>query len=120
MNRQSNLLRTVRAALPEPLMVQATLPGLVALLLVVVMCFPVTSCVSSVARDVSPGRPKIARVGPALTAPCEKPALLPDKDLDSSSVARLWGKDRRALGTCGKRNQGLVKALTAIVEEQSQ
>lgn len=54
-----------------------------------------------------------------MTAPCDQPVLLPDRDLSSDESARLWGRDRRALGICGKRNRALVGAYTAIVEEQS-
>lgn len=57
-------------------------------------------------------------VGQELTKPCDQPAILPDKELTTQETARLWGRDRRALGICADRQSGLARAAEAIREEQ--
>ncbi|HMQ94968.1 hypothetical protein [Amaricoccus sp.] len=39
---------------------------------------------------------------------------LPERDLSSAEVARLWGADRSALGECGRRHRALVDGVEAI------
>lgn len=50
----------------------------------------------------------------SLKAPCQSPVQIPDTDLTGTAIARLWAKDRTALGDCGARHQALAEATTAI------
>ncbi len=50
----------------------------------------------------------------SLKAPCQPPVQVPDADLSAPQIARLWGRDRTALGDCGARHQALADATTAI------
>ena len=59
-------------------------------------------------------------MGGGLTTPCPSAALLPDKDLSTAEVARLWGRDRRSLAICASRHKGLAAALRTIQQEQGQ
>lgn len=50
----------------------------------------------------------------SLKAPCDRPVQIPDADLSAAQVARLWGKDRSALGNCAARHDALAIAVTSI------
>lgn len=84
---------------------------------VLALCLGGSSCVSSIDRGVS-HRPNLARIGAELLTPCENPVELPDRALTDLETSRLWGKDRRSLGTCGSRHSGLARAAEAIQQEQ--
>ena len=51
----------------------------------------------------------------AVKAPCRDVVAIPDRDLSSAEVGRLWGQDRASLGECGRRHKTLADAV-AILE----
>ena len=53
-------------------------------------------------------------VGGVLLARCEDPVTLPDRSLETEEVARLWSKDRYALGECRNRHAALADITRAI------
>lgn len=55
----------------------------------------------------------------SLKQECEGVVDIPDRDLTVPEVARLWGRDRHALGECARRHDGLSQAVEAL-EEQGQ
>ncbi|WP_181257153.1 hypothetical protein [Pseudaminobacter soli (ex Li et al. 2025)] len=50
----------------------------------------------------------------SLKQECQSVVDIPNRDLTVSEVARLWGKDRLALGECARRHDGLSKAVEAL------
>lgn len=63
-------------------------------------------------RDPPPaGGVRFAALAPELTRPCDPPGSLPDRDLGTAEVTRLWTADRRALGLCARRHDGIVRII---------
>lgn len=58
--------------------------------------------------------PQLAAIPLSLRQACQGVVDIPSRDLTTSDVARLWGKDRRALGECVRRHAGLSKAVDAL------
>ncbi len=82
--------------------------GLAALLAVVLMA----SLGACAPRDPPPaGGVRFAALDPELIRPCDPPGSLPDRDLGTAEVTRLWTADRRALGLCARRQAGLVRII---------
>ncbi|MEO3387892.1 hypothetical protein [Mesorhizobium sp. CAU 1741] len=50
----------------------------------------------------------------ALLEECANLVEIPDRDLRTTEVARLWGADRAALGECRRRHSALVGSVKAI------
>jgi hypothetical protein len=61
---------------------------------------------------VRPALPASAR------APCDKPALLPDRDLTQREATSYWARDRTALKTCETRRAAAVAAVDAATERK--
>ncbi len=53
----------------------------------------------------------IAKIPHSLRQACAGVVDIPDRDLTAGDVARLWAKDRKALGTCMRRHKALSKAV---------
>lgn len=64
-------------------------------------------------------KPMLARIPQSLKQACAGVVAIPDRDLTEPEVARLWGKDRAALGECARRHGGL-SAATSALEAQGQ
>ena len=45
---------------------------------------------------------------PSLVARCDKPVVLPERDLTRSEVTRWWAQDRAALVRCGSQVAGIA------------
>ncbi len=58
--------------------------------------------------------PRLAQLPQALKLPCDEATDIPARDLTSEEVARLWGRDRQALGTCRDRHEALAAAAEAV------
>lgn len=58
--------------------------------------------------------PQLATIPLSLRQACQGVVDIPSRDLTASDVARLWGKDRRALGECARRHSGLSEATNAL------
>lgn len=58
--------------------------------------------------------PHLANVPMTLRQDCQGVVDIPSRDLTASDIARLWGKDRRALGECARRHSGLSQAVDAL------
>lgn len=56
--------------------------------------------------------PHLALLDEKLTAPCEGPVALPDRDLTTEDVATFWGSDRRRLVKCRDTHGALSKVVT--------
>lgn len=56
----------------------------------------------------------LARIPLSLKQACAGVVNLPDRDLTEAEVARLWGKDRAALGACVRKHGALADAATAL------
>ena len=56
----------------------------------------------------------IAKIPQTLRQACAGVVDIPDRDLTTADVARLWAKDRKALGTCLRRHGALAKAVSAL------
>lgn len=69
-------------------------------------------------RDVTM-QPMLAKIPQSLKQACAGVVRIPDRDLTEAEVARLWGKDRAALGACVKRHAAL-SAATSALEAQGQ
>lgn len=54
----------------------------------------------------------IAKIPASLKQACGGVVDIPNRDLTAADVARLWGKDRKALGACVRRHAALVKAVS--------
>ncbi len=61
----------------------------------------------------------LARIPLSLKQACAGVVNIPDRDLTEADVARLWGKDRAALGACVKKHAALSAAANAL-EAQGQ
>lgn len=61
----------------------------------------------------------LAKIPASLKQACAGVVSIPDRDLTEAEVARLWGKDRAALGVCVKRH-GALSAATSALEAQGQ
>lgn len=49
----------------------------------------------------------------AARQPCERPRILPDRDMTSQEVTSNWGADRAALMTCETKRAAAVSAVDA-------
>lgn len=56
----------------------------------------------------------IAKIPPSLKQACAGVVNIPDRDLTVGDVARLWAKDRKALGACARRHGALSKAVSVL------
>jgi hypothetical protein len=54
----------------------------------------------------------IAKIPQTLRQACAGVVNIPERDLTVAEVSRLWAKDRKALGTCMRRQGALAKAVT--------
>lgn len=80
-----------------------------AVLLAAALAAPLGACAP---RDLPPaGGVRFATLDPDLTRPCDLPGSLPDRDLGTAEITRLWTADRRALGLCARRQAGLVRII---------
>ena len=48
-------------------------------------------------------------IPPSILIECEKPILVPEKDLTRNEVKTLWLKDRRQLMSCKSKHDSLIK-----------
>jgi hypothetical protein len=64
-------------------------------------------------------KPMLAKIPASLKQACAGVVSIPDRDLTEADVARLWGKDRKALGECVRRHGALAEAASAL-EAQGQ
>ncbi len=56
----------------------------------------------------------MAKIPTSLRMSCQGVVDVPSRDLTASEVARLWGKDRMALGECARRHRALAQSLNAL------
>ena len=56
----------------------------------------------------------LAKIPQSLRQACVGVVDVPDRDLTSADVARLWAKDRKALGICMRRHGALSKAVSVL------
>jgi hypothetical protein len=56
----------------------------------------------------------IAKIPDSLKQACGGVVDIPARDLTAADVARLWGKDRKALVACVRRHAALVKAVSVL------
>lgn len=64
-------------------------------------------------------KPMLAKIPASLKQACAGVVSIPDRDLTEADVARLWSKDRKALGECVRRHGALAEAASAL-EAQGQ
>lgn len=55
-----------------------------------------------------------AKIPAVLKQDCALATELPDRPLGKAETARLWARDRQALGDCGKRHRALATAAEAL------
>lgn len=77
--------------------------------LALIALLAVTGCTTT--REFVPPT-SIAKIPQTLRQACAGVVDIPDRDLTVAEVARLWSKDRKALGTCMRRQGALAKAVT--------
>lgn len=80
-------------------------------MLAVLPCLAASACAST--RSVVEA-PRLPAVPQSLKQPCDEVSDIPDRDLGTAEVARLWGRDRAALGECRRRHGALAAAAAAI------
>lgn len=56
----------------------------------------------------------IAKIPQSLRQACAGVVNIPDRDLTVAEVARLWGRDRKALSACMRRHGALSKAVKVL------
>lgn len=56
--------------------------------------------------------PSVELLPPSLSAPCDDPVYVPERDITRTETVLLWTQDRRALTACRARHGGLVAALS--------
>lgn len=56
----------------------------------------------------------MAKMPTSLRMACQGVVDVPSRDLTASEVARLWGKDRMALGECARRHGALSRSVDAL------
>lgn len=76
-----------------------------------------SGCLSSSIRSVAE-EPIRIKIPASLKQACQGVVKIPHRDLSTAEVARLWGKDRSALGDCVRRHGGLAASIKALEEAQ--
>lgn len=59
-----------------------------------------------------PPPPSVVKIPQSLRQACAGVVDIPDRDLTAGEVARLWSRDRKALGQCARRHGALSKAVS--------